>query len=625
MHTKNILKILTCVIVLAAGIAAVCFFVYKNIKNFEATIVSQAQQYLSTIAKSEAIHFERFIYDVQDDLKMLAPAPTIQNDIAHANDHDHPLKNISSTEEYEQAKIMYDHFEGRINAIYAIDTDGIVKCRIPSKKEWKSADYSQKTDVKNVIKNHQPYVSELFETNSGHKAISICVPVFKDEEFIGILRALIHSEMIRDCLNDSKVGQKGYAWMIDDSGIVISHPKPEHIGKDIIATRKAAFPDYDWFELENIVEEMTSGEAGVGSYHSAWWLDEKPQLARKLVTFAPVRTGNQLWSIGVSMDYDEISGPIKAHSKSIFLGAGFIILLFIGAGDEFYRIQKKQVELQAQVKSAEKLKSINQQLLSEITERKQVELSQDKLLKKVDNINKELKEFASIVSHDLKAPLRGIKTLASWILSDCGDKLGDEANKRINLLLERVERMYNLIEGSLQYSRASRAEGKRVQINLNNFIPEIINMVVPPENITVTIENELPVIECEETHIMQVFQNLLSNAIKYMDKPQGWIKIGCVEQDGFWKFSIADNGPGIEEKHFEKIFKIFQTLPTSPDFQGTGVGLTVTKKIVELYDGKIWVESKVGEGSTFFFTMPKSGVLREVSIGATSENIKYSN
>jgi PAS domain S-box-containing protein len=243
--------------------------------------------------------------------------------------------------------------------------------------------------------------------------------------------------------------------------------------------------------------------------------------------------------------------------------------------------------------------------IRDITERKQVELRQDELIKKVDHINKDLKEFASIVSHDLKAPLRGIKTLANWILSDCGDKLGDQANEQMNLLLERVERMYSLIEGALQYSRAGRTEEKRVQVNLNNFVPEIINMVVPPENITVTIENELPVIECEEVHIMQVLQNLLSNAIKYMDKPQGWIKVGCVEQDGFWKFSVADNGPGIEEKHFEKIFKIFQALPTSPYFEGTGVGLTVAKKIVELYDGKIWVESKVGEGSTFFFTLPK--------------------
>ncbi|GAI09845.1 unnamed protein product, partial [marine sediment metagenome] len=159
--------------------------------------------------------------------------------------------------------------------------------------------------------------------------------------------------------------------------------------------------------------------------------------------------------------------------------------------------------------------------------------------KKLGNVNQELKDFAYIVSHDLKAPLRGIKTLANWILSDCADKLGDQANEQMNLLLERVERMYHLIDGALQYSRAGRVEGQRKQVNLNDLISEIINMVVPPENITVTIENELPVIECEEVHIMQVFQNLLSNAIKYMDKPEGWIKVGCVEQDGFWKFSVA--------------------------------------------------------------------------------------
>ena len=244
----------------------------------------------------------------------------------------------------------------------------------------------------------------------------------------------------------------------------------------------------------------------------------------------------------------------------------------------------------------------------DITERKKIQLEQDELIKKVDNINKELKEFVSIVSHDLKAPLRGIKTLANWILSDCSDKLSDQANEQMILLLERVERMYNLIEGTLQYSRAGQTDEKKVLVNLNQFVPEIINMVVPPENIKVTIENELPVIECEEVHIMQIFQNLLSNAIKYMDKQQGWIKVGCIEEDDFWKFSVTDNGPGIEKQNFEKIFKIFQALPTSPDFEGTGVGLTVTKKIVELYNGRIWVESKVGEGSTFFFTFPKQKV-----------------
>ena len=235
-----------------------------------------------------------------------------------------------------------------------------------------------------------------------------------------------------------------------------------------------------------------------------------------------------------------------------------------------------------------------------IKEYQQAELNQDEFLRTLDNINKDQTEIVSIVLQDLKKPLRGIEVLANWILSDSADKLGDQANKQMDLLLKRVEQMYNLIESALEYSRAGLSEGNRIQVNLNNFVPEIINTVVLSDNITVTIENELPVIECEELHIMQLFQNLLNNAIKYMDKPQGWIKIGCI-----WEFSIADNGPGIEKKHFEKIFKIFQAFPSSSYFTGSGIGLTVAKKIVELYGGKIWVESKIGEGSSFVFTLPK--------------------
>ncbi len=132
-----------------------------------------------------------------------------------------------------------------------------------------------------------------------------------------------------------------------------------------------------------------------------------------------------------------------------------------------------------------------------------------------------------------------------------------------------------------------------------------LNAIAPPENITVTIGNELPVIECEATRITQVFQNLLSNAIKYMDKPQGQIRVGCVEEESCWKFSVTDNGPGIEEKYFERIFQMFQTLSPRDEVESTGVGLTVVKKIIEMYGGGIWVESVVGDGSTFFFTLPK--------------------
>jgi len=247
-----------------------------------------------------------------------------------------------------------------------------------------------------------------------------------------------------------------------------------------------------------------------------------------------------------------------------------------------------------------------------VSERRQAEQRQAQLIQElehtnqeVENINRELKDFAYVVSHDLKAPLRGIKTIANWMLEDYSDKLDEEGKEQMNLLTSRVNRMHNLIDGVLQYSRVGRTKEEKVVVNLNELITEAIDMIAPPENIEITVADELPTVECEQTRIMQVFQNLLSNAIKYMDKPQGQIKVDCVEEDGFWKFSVADNGPGIEEKNFEKIFKIFQTLTPRDEFESTGIGLTVTKKIVELYNGKIWVESEPGQGSTFFFTMPK--------------------
>jgi len=246
----------------------------------------------------------------------------------------------------------------------------------------------------------------------------------------------------------------------------------------------------------------------------------------------------------------------------------------------------------------------------DISERKQAEEKQARLVEELEDANQELKDFAHIVSHDLKAPLCGIRTVAEWISADYADKLDEKGREQLGMLMERVERMYKLIDGVLAYSRVGRLKEKRIQVNLNELVRSIIDSLAVRENISIVVENELPVLECEETRITQVFQNLMSNAVKYMDKPEGQIRISCIEENGHWKFGVADNGPGIEEKDFERIFKIFQTASQHKTAESTGIGLSIVKKIVDLYGGKIWVESKVGEGSTFFFTLPK----REVEV-----------
>ena len=241
----------------------------------------------------------------------------------------------------------------------------------------------------------------------------------------------------------------------------------------------------------------------------------------------------------------------------------------------------------------------------DITKAYQAQQAQEELLHQVAEINEELSHFAYVVSHDLKAPLRGIKMLTEWLCADCGDQFNDDTKENFALLQNRVERMHNLIEGVLQYSRVGRIKEDIVDVDLNVLLAEIIDTLAPPEHIAVRIEKPLPTLQGEPTRINQVFQNLLSNAIKHMDKPAGQIVVACEDTGQTWTFSISDNGPGIEERYFERIFKIFQTLAPRDEYESTGVGLTLVKKIVEFYGGRIWVESVVGKGSTFRFTMSK--------------------
>jgi light-regulated signal transduction histidine kinase (bacteriophytochrome) len=219
--------------------------------------------------------------------------------------------------------------------------------------------------------------------------------------------------------------------------------------------------------------------------------------------------------------------------------------------------------------------------------------------------NKELAAFVYVVSHDLKAPLRAVDSLVRWLFSDYGEKFDADGKKQVELLLGRVKRMHDLIDGVLRYSRAGRAREGRVDVDLSKMVPEVIALVTTPSHIRVKIETPLPMVSAEKTRIEQVFQNLLNNAVKYNDKPEGLVRIGSLDDGDHWRFYIADNGPGIEEKNFERVFQIFETCKPRDESDSTGVGLAVVKKTVELYGGRVWVESKVGEGSTFYFTYPK--------------------
>ena len=244
----------------------------------------------------------------------------------------------------------------------------------------------------------------------------------------------------------------------------------------------------------------------------------------------------------------------------------------------------------------------------DITERKRAEEVRKQLITQLKSANKELESFAYAVSHDLKAPLRGIDSLAGWIAEDCKDQLDEEGKKQFEMLQTRARRMHALIDGILEYSRIGRVWEDVVELDLNKVLADIVELLQPPPYIRIEVQKSLPIVKCEKVRIHQVFQNLLSNAIKYVDKPQGVVKVGCEEDGVFWRFSVNDNGSGIDEKYHERIFGLFQTLGSTKQSESTGVGLSLVKKIVEQYGGKVWLKSKLGQGSTFYFTLAKKPV-----------------
>ena len=290
--------------------------------------------------------------------------------------------------------------------------------------------------------------------------------------------------------------------------------------------------------------------------------------------------------------------------------AGFATLLEDGAVTDF------QVKIVIADKS-ERLVHINasliydesnspiaaQGIVRDITELKNLENQKEKLLLKLEKSNEELQEYAHIVSHDLKSPLRSIDALVSWIKEDNKGKLDEVSEQNLSLIQTTLEKMELLISDVLNYSSVSADNNITEEVDLNSLVLDLIPIVFVPEHIEIKIMRELPTVLGDKTKLQQVFQNLISNGIKFNDKEKGFVEIDVLDQESHYRFSIKDNGIGIEPKFQEKVFKIFNTLHKRED--STGIGLSIVKKIVNLHEGDIWIDSTLGEGATFFFTLKK--------------------
>jgi PAS domain S-box-containing protein len=238
-----------------------------------------------------------------------------------------------------------------------------------------------------------------------------------------------------------------------------------------------------------------------------------------------------------------------------------------------------------------------------LKERNKGEIKNRELLKKLKKSNEELQEYAHIVSHDLKSPLRSIAALTSWIKTDNIAAFDEASLQNFEDLEITLQTMDNLISDVLKFASLNAKSTEYKPIDLDSLVRNLINVLYVPENISINILNKLPIVKGDKIRFQQLFQNLIDNAIKFSNKEKGFINIDFKDNNSFYKFSIKDNGIGIQKKHFENIFKIFQSLEKAKN--SSGIGLSMVKKIVNIYKGEIWLESKIEKGTTFYFTIKK--------------------
>jgi PAS domain S-box-containing protein len=242
----------------------------------------------------------------------------------------------------------------------------------------------------------------------------------------------------------------------------------------------------------------------------------------------------------------------------------------------------------------------------DITERKSQEDSIRRYARELERRNRELDDFANVVSHDLKAPLRSIGTVVGWLVEDSGESLDEGGLKNLDLLVQRARRMDALVDGILKYCRAGTHTGTLEEVDSQEVARRAFEDIEIPAGVHVGVQDGLPLVRCLRLQLQQVFQNLIGNAVQHMGRPQGRIEISASDLGHEWRFCVADDGPGIEERHFQRIFTIFHTLrPKDETGDSTGIGLSIVKSIIEKHGGRVWVESELGQGSRFYFTLPK--------------------
>ena len=302
--------------------------------------------------------------------------------------------------------------------------------------------------------------------------------------------------------------------------------------------------------------------------------------------------------IGIGGLFAGFSFSPESSWFTAYASVTFLLIYVTLMAYQSYRNAKLLVESKVNLKSAhQEIKRKFDEARVEIEERKRI--SEELMRANID-----LKQFAHSVSHDLKAPLRGMASIIYFIEQDLSPGSKVQTQEHFAHLNGRVKRLEKLISGILDYTKIGNTTATQT-LDMNHCIREVMKDLTIPENFDIRIEPGFPKVEFNDIQMTKIYSNLISNAIKYNNKEKGLIETGYLEREHDHEFFVRDNGPGIEKKYHDRIFGMFQKLHPRDEIEGSGIGLSIVKKIIDQNDGKIWIESDPGQGTTFRFTLPK--------------------
>lgn len=467
--------------------------------------------------------------------------------------------------------------------------EGIGITTYPADQHLDGVDFSDKDWYGGVSARWEPYVSDFFLRTAKPQRylFSIAVPV-KDQsgEVLGILVLHPKEDYLKDELGGMRIGGS-FVYVVDKSGDLIYHPSYK--------LDRA----YD-FSGVPAVEKVRKGLSGTEKS-----VDPVTQKA-VILAFRPMEWG---WGLIMQRPESEALQPVRSIviGLAVFTGLAVLIGIFIAYDGMqlLYSIRSLSVKLQEQEKTE---REINARLQVELAERRSAEEKLGRTLIDLERSNRELEQFAYVASHDLQEPLRKVGSFTELLERRYKDQLGPDADRYLEYIVDGAKRMSMLINDLLAFSRIGTRTRQFARADFNAVLQRTLDDLqyrIRESGAEIT-RTDLPVLTADETQIGMIFQNLVSNAIKFRSAEPPRVHVAARQEGDEWVFSVSDNGIGIEPSYFDRIFVMFQRLHAKSEYPGTGIGLAICKKIVERHGGRIWVESAIGKGSTFYFTIPDS-------------------